>query len=67
MNTVQVIQNYHNLVPGVDYTVMETYSDYLLIKNSPGTICIPTFLVDTDRRYAQQHPPEEEEEYEGAI
>ena len=66
MNTVQITQNYHNLVRGVEYQVMETYSDYLLLKNSPGTICIPTFLVDTDRRYAKDSP-EEEEEYEGAI
>lgn len=67
MNTIQIMQPYHNLVRGVDYKVMDTFSDYLLVKNSPGTICIPTWLVDIDRRYATAQVEEEEEEYEGAI
>jgi len=68
-NTIQIVQNYHNMVRGVDYKVVETKNDYLLIKNSPGTICIPSHLVDIDRRYANVHLEEEdeEEEYAGAI
>ena len=67
MDTIQIRQNYHNLVRGVDYKVVDTKKDYLLIKNLPGTICLPACLVDIDRQYSHRIEEEEEEEYEGAI
>ena len=69
MDTIRIAYDYHNMVVGVDYKVIETKNDYLLIKNSPGTICIPACLVDIDHHMQPSAYPieEEEEEYAGAI